>query len=105
MSDNTVLDRLEISQSSRFFWWRPLQELPLPSRDVIEHSANTHVIPADASVARELERLRVGQVVRLQGLLVDGKRDDGMTFRTSLTRRDSGEGACEVLYVEQVMIE
>lgn len=105
MSDNIVLDRFEISQSSRFFWWRPLDQMPIATRDVIEHSANTHVIPADATIARELGRLRAGQVVRLQGLLVDGKRDDGMYFRTSLTRHDSGEGACEVLYVEQVMIE
>jgi hypothetical protein len=105
MSDNAVLDRFEISQSSRFFWWRPLDGLPIASRDVVEHSANTHVIPADATVGRALARLRVGQVVRLEGVLVDGKRDDGMYFRTSLTRRDSGEGACEVLYVEEVVIE
>lgn len=105
MSDNVVLDRFEISQSSRFFWWRPLDNLPIASRDVVEHSANTHVIPADATIGRQLGRLRAGQVVRLQGLLVDGKRDDGMYFRTSLTRQDSGEGACEVLYVEQVMTE
>jgi hypothetical protein len=105
MSDNAVLDRFEISQSSRFFFWRPLDALPIASREVIEHSANTHVIPADATIARALGRLRIGQVVRLRGLLVDGKRNDGMIFRTSLTRQDSGEGACEVLYVEDIMTE
>jgi hypothetical protein len=33
---------------------------------------------------------------------VDGTRDDGMTIRTSLTRSDSGGGACEFLLVQQV---
>ncbi|HYL70105.1 MAG TPA: hypothetical protein VEY89_02235, partial [Candidatus Dormibacteraeota bacterium] len=69
---------------------------------VIEHSANTHVIPADAGIARQLARLRVGQVVHLSGSLVDATRDDGAWLRTSLTRSDTGAGACEVMLVEQV---
>ena len=50
-------------------------------------------------------RLRLGgQVVHLTGLLVDGARDDGMTIRTSLTRTDSGAGACEFMLVQHVEI-
>jgi hypothetical protein len=63
------------------------------------------VIPANDSVASKLARLRqAGQVVHLTGLLVDGKRDDGMTIRTSLTRADSGAGACEVFLVQDVEV-
>jgi hypothetical protein len=43
-------------------------------------------------------------VVSLSGLLVDGVREDGATIRTSLTRGDSGAGACEVMLVEQIEI-
>lgn len=105
MSDNTVLNQLEMEQSVRAYRWRPLHGLPIPGEQVTEHSANTHVIAANPSVAREIARLRVGQVVHLQGLLVDARRDDGLYIRTSLTRRDRGEGACEVLYVESVDVE
>jgi hypothetical protein len=104
MSDNRVLQDFEITQSSRFYFWRPLASLPIPRQDVIEHSANTHVIPADGSIRRELARLRVGQVVHLTGLLVDGVRDDGRWFHTSLTRSDTGPGACEVMLVDTVEI-
>jgi hypothetical protein len=69
---------------------------------VIEHSANTHVIPADQSVRRQLKHLRVGQVVHMTGLLVDAVRDDGITIKTSLTRSDSGPGSCEILLVTEV---
>jgi hypothetical protein len=63
------------------------------------------VIPANASVASKLARLRRGgQVVRLSGLLVDGVRDDGLKIRTSLTRSDTGAGACEFLLVRAVEI-
>jgi hypothetical protein len=72
---------------------------------VARHSANTHVIPADEAVAAKLLRLRRGgQVVHLSGLLVDGMRDDGMTIRTSLTRNDTGAGACEFLLVQRVEV-
>ena len=102
MSDNRVLRAFEITQGARFYSWIPKQALPIPRRAVIEHSANTHVIPADAAVGRQLKRLRVGQVVHLTGFLVNAVRDDGTYINTSMTRSDTGPGACEVLLVEHV---
>lgn len=102
MSDTRVLQAFEITQGARFYSWRPKQTLPIPRQAVIEHSANTHVIPADTVVAHELKRLRVGQVVHLTGYLVNGLRDDGAYINTSLTRSDTGPGACEVMLVEEV---
>ena len=102
MSDNRVLRAFEITQGARFYSWRPKRELIIPQQAVIEHSAKTHVIPADAQVRRQLKRLRVGQVVHLTGLLVNAMRDDGTWIHTSLTRTDSGPGSCEVVLVESV---
>jgi hypothetical protein len=104
MSDNRVLKSFEISQGARFYTWRPIAALPIPREAVIEHSANTHVIPADSLVRHQLAKLRVGQVVHLTGLLVDGVRDDGARVRTSLTRKDTGAGACEIMLVEDVEV-
>jgi hypothetical protein len=104
MSDNRILAAFDISQSARFFTWRPLKELPVPRNVVISHSANTHVIPSDSRVRSELERLRVGQVVHLTGKLVDAVRDDGAYIHTSLVRTDTGAGACEVMLVETVLV-
>lgn len=102
MSDNRILGAFEITQAARFYSWRPKAALPISRQDVIEHSANTHVIPADSAIRSQLARLRVGQVVHLRGELVDGVRDDGASIRTSLTRSDTGAGACEVMLVEEV---
>jgi hypothetical protein len=107
MSDNRVLQAFKISQGARFYSWRPVTEsLPIDLGEVTRYSANTHVIPANASVAAELARLRLaGQVVHLKGLLVDGVREDGMTIRTSLTRTDAGAGACEFMLVQEVRVQ
>jgi hypothetical protein len=102
MSDNRVLRAFEISQGARFYSWLPKEALAIPRQAVIEHSANTHVIPADAAVRRQLKRLRVGQVVHMRGFLVNAARDDGAYIHTSLTRSDTGPGSCEVLLVEQL---
>jgi hypothetical protein len=106
MSDNRVLSAFEITQGARFYSWMPKRpDLPIPRQVVIEHSANTHVIPANSATRHQLARLRVGQVVHLTGFLVDGVRDDGTYIRTSMTRKDTGAGACEVVLVEQAEVE
>lgn len=101
MSDSAVLKDIDISQSGRFYYWH-VEQFPIPRREIETHSANMHLIPADAGVHRALERVRVGQVVALDGLLVDADRADGWHWRTSLTRDDTGDGACELFYVMAV---
>ena len=105
MSDTQVLATVDISQSGRFYWWRPHPNTPVPPETIITHSANTHVIPVNEQIGKALARLRVGEVVRLTGTLVDGTRDDGAWIHTSLTRNDTGAGACEVLLVETVEVK
>lgn len=104
MSDNRVLGQVDISQSGRFYFWKMPQTTGLDPQSIAAHSANTHVIPNDGLVARQLGALRVGQVVRLQGDLVDGAREDGRWIKTSLVRTDTGAGACEVLVVKSVEV-
>jgi len=95
MSDSAVLKRIEISQSNRFYYWRT-EDWPIERGQIETHSANWHVIPENAVVRRTLDTLRAGSVVELTGRLVDIEgRDGGM--RTSLTRGDTGAGACEIL--------
>jgi len=41
-------------------------------------------------------------VIHLQGFLVDASRGDGWRWRTSMSRDDTGDGACELVYVESI---
>jgi hypothetical protein len=102
ISDNRILRTVEVSQSNRFYYWHADAATPIAREAIITHSANTHVIPQNPAIARELARLRPGEVVTLHGQLVDGVRSDGRWIRTSLVRDDTGPGACEVLLVTDV---
>jgi hypothetical protein len=46
--------------------------------------------------------VRAGEVIHLQGFLVDASRANGWRWRTSMSRDDTGDGACELVYVESV---
>jgi len=99
MSDSAVLDKIEISQSGRFYFWH-VSEFPIPENEIIESSANMHLIPADASTQRAIERTRIGDVVTFDGYLVEANGPNGYKWTSSLTRSDSGAGACELVWVE-----
>lgn len=100
MRENAVLEQLDIDQGARFYtyrWTRPL--VGVTPDDIANASANMHLIPADATVARAISRLAPGTRVRLDGWLVDADAPDGWHWRTSTTRADTGAGACELVYV------
>jgi len=103
MSDETVLDQMDISQGARFFTWR-VNEFPIPYEEIVNHSANMHMVPANKSIAKDLKRVKRGHVVRVRGKLVNISGENGWNWSSSLVRNDSGNGACELIWVESVQI-
>ncbi len=103
MSDSAVLEQVDISQGNRFYFWR-VKEFPIPREEIERSSANMHMIPADSGIERRLDQVREGQRVRIQGWLVEARGHDGWRWRSSLTRNDTGAGACEVIYVRDIAI-
>jgi len=107
MSDQQVLDRLSISQSGRWFYWRSAYQMtpPIPIPEIQSHCANMHMIPAKPEIEKALKALRRGQVVRIQGQLVAVQARDGWNWRSSLSRDDTGNGSCELVWVSAVTVE
>lgn len=103
MSANGLLEQMKIRQSGRYYYLR-WQELSVPSSTVMHHSANTHIIPATNTVAKRVKAMRPGQVVRLEGYLVNAQAADNWRWYTSLTRTDTGAGACELFWVEHAEV-
>lgn len=102
MSDETVLARIQISQSMRCYWYRYKLPPPIAVEEIVSHSSNMHIIPANPTVAARCQSLRSGELVRLVGDLVEATGPKIGTWKTSLTRTDTGNGACELFYVEEI---
>jgi hypothetical protein len=66
--------------------------------------SNNHLVTDDPYVARELRKVRIGDQVHFRGYLVDysviRNGVPGGTRVSSTVRTDTGNGACEVVYVE-----
>ena len=105
MSDQAVLDRIEISQGSRWYYTRYELPAPISEKEIIQNSGNMHMVPAQNRIRKKLKEVRVGDIVRLRGTLVDIDHPSGWYWRTSLSRDDTGSGSCEIVYLEDIEIE
>lgn len=100
MQAEGMAQRLNVRQSSRWYRYSWSNEgPPLPPDQIARNSANMHLVPADASVARQVQAVRDGQVVRLQGWLIRIDDPSGWHWQSSLSREDTGAGACELVLV------
>lgn len=104
MSDSGVLARLRIWQGGRAYFYAWWGEPPIPPEAIVRNSANMHLIPATPLQERILRRVRPGHLVRLRGYLVNAFGPEGFAWYTSTTREDTGDGACELVWVEAVFL-
>jgi hypothetical protein len=106
MSDGSVLDRISISQGGRWYTLRPKNgTFPMPVAAILEKSANMHMIPATQQLRKVLLDVRTGDVIRFSGSLVEVSWPDGGRWRSSLRRTDTGEGSCELVWVEDLAVD
>ena len=104
MTDDAVLSQLDISQGGRWYRYRWTNAPPIPVAEIVRSSANMHMIPANPVVAKTLARVKREQRISLRGQLVRVEGDDGFRWVSSLSRDDTGDGACEVIWLEHLEI-
>lgn len=105
MSDQSVLDHLEITQGNRFFFYHWQNAPPIPQKEIECHASNNHLIAANSDVAHVISGLYPGEIVTMKGYLVNVTKPDGFHWETSLSRTDTGNGACELFYVTGIKAE
>ncbi|MGH6612247.1 MAG: hypothetical protein ACRECQ_18540 [Burkholderiaceae bacterium] len=105
MSDQAVIEKLAFSQSNRWYQYRWSDAPPIDPSIIASTSANTHLVPASETIKDRLFDVRKGAVVRLSGYLINVKHSDGWSWRSSLSRTDTGGGACELMWVTDVEVE
>src|SRR5690606_8782050 len=69
----------------------------------LDGMSNNHLISDDADIRERLRDVRIGDQVRIRGQLASYESSAGKRG-TSITRDDTGDGACETIYVEEFEI-
>jgi len=68
--------------------------------------SNNHLLADRRAIVARLRDVRIGDQVRIRGWLSEYAHNHGFAFvrGTSLTRDDTGNGACETIYVQEVNV-
>ena len=103
MSDQSVIDKIDISQRNRWYNWYS-DHLPIPSRDVSLNSANVHIIPKNETIEEKFDNVYKGSLIEMKGYLVKVTKADGWRWISSLKRDDTDGGSCELFWVEEVSV-
>ena len=67
----------------------------------MEQLSNNHLISDDDYIRDKVKDIRIGDQIRVQGYLASYSNEDGGKRGTSTTRTDTGDGACETIFVEK----
>lgn len=109
MASDQYDEFISYRHSHRYYSYSYSHRFPHHANVIAFNSANEHLIPANRHIEKALKSIKVGEIIELEGLLVDvegnGNKPEKVIFKTSLTREDKGAGACEVIYVTKVRIK
>lgn len=98
------LDRhVKYSQGSRWYFYKYSPEFPNDVSHIVQNSANVHLVHADDEVLKKLEKIGRDDYIILKGYLIEAALGNG-PWRSSLSRTDTGNGACEIMYVASAEI-
>lgn len=95
------------TQSDRWYFFEYEAGSPFNTSYVYAHSSNNHIIPANDNIYRAITSIKKRQKVILKGFLVNlrgNNEGQNVWWNTSLSRKDSGDGSCELFYVERIRI-
>lgn len=104
MSNPRVLQNFSYFQKNRFFYYATYQDFSQESDrlNADAHIANVHLIPASEDIASALGKIEPRDIVLLEGSLIEVQLKGQSVWKSSLSRTDVGDGACELLFVTRV---
>ncbi len=99
--DNTGNERLD-----KISFWNGLFTCNVKTRDQqawdafdMNQLSNNHLLSDDEFIRRQVKKIRIGDQIRVRGFLASYATEGGSVRGTSTTRTDTGNGACETIYV------
>ncbi len=66
--------------------------------------SNNHLLAIDDSIRKQIDDIKIGDQIHIKGWLSHYKNPAGYERGTSITRTDSGDGACETILVNEINI-
>ena len=84
-------------------YWQTSSSKALSSFDPAKLS-NNHLITADSRIRDSIKKINIGDQIKIKGWLSSYRSTDRHIRGTSINRIDTGNGACETIYVNEIEI-
>ncbi len=101
-------DNTQSAQLHKLDFWSGIFTCNVKTRDQLAWDSfdmyqlsNNHLISDNETIRDKVKDIRIGDQIRVQGYLASYSNPQSGTRGTSTTRLDTGDGACETLYVER----
>ena len=99
------------SQLQKLDFWNGIFTCNVFTRDMqawesfdMNQLSNNHLISDDDFIRRQTRKIQIGDQIRVRGYLASYSNPGGGRRGTSTTRTDTGDGACETVFVESFRI-
>ncbi len=101
-------DNIRNTRLGKIDFWNGIFTCNVKTRDQeawdqfdIYQLSNNHLLSDDERIRDKVKDIRVGDQIRVAGYLTSYSSAEGGKRGTSTTRMDTGDGACETLFVER----
>lgn len=95
-----IARQISINQYDRFLNWR-MAKPPIPPRLATQLVSNMHIIPANPEIAKKIKTVQRGDLVRIQGELVQ-VNSKNLVWKSALDWNGIGDGACKLIRVDSI---
>ncbi|WP_407639256.1 hypothetical protein [Acinetobacter larvae] len=95
-----IARQISINQYDRFLNWK-MAHPPIDPRLATQLVSNMHIIPANPKIAQEIKKVKRGDLVRIQGEMVQ-VNDRDLVWTSALDWNGVGDGACKLIRVDSI---
>lgn len=99
----SIDNHVKYRQNERWYYFTVNSKASVNAEYVDYYTANTHIIPANETILSIVKSVNKNDRISMQGYLVNAYFSNGY-WESSLTRSDTGDGSCEIMYVTNIQI-
>lgn len=103
-SDQKMVDRIDFTQGLRGYQYH-YDTAAITPRAVSTQTANMHLIPENEAIRSQIDNLVVGDIVSIDGVLVNvTNAQKGINWKSSVKRDDLGDESGEIVFIKRLSV-
>lgn len=103
LSDERILSQIKTPIHGREFDLNVIRP-PLTLDEIRQHLLFMHAVPSSESVSEQLKNIRPGNIITIQGYIVDINDRSDLIWKSSFTDRNSRLDGNQIVYIDQIEV-